>query len=101
MTEEGNKVGAGVSRREFLKFGGAVAAGVQVGAVAGAGLSAGKDPSTLTGWQHLGDNTQFVDRKPFEFDGLPYEIVGTPRRPEEVESAFGRQSLILKKPIKI
>ncbi len=85
----------GVSRREFLKVSGAVAAGVQVGAVAGAGLSAGKDPATHTGWQHLGDNTQFVDRKPFEFDGVPYEIVGTPQRPEEVESVFERQNLMM------
>ena len=36
-------------RREFLKLGGAVAAGLQVGAVAGAGVAAGKDPSTHTG----------------------------------------------------
>ena len=76
VKEEIKKKEGGVTRRDFLKIGGAVAAAVQVGAVAGAGLSAGKDPSTHTGWQHLGDNTQFVDRKPLEFDGLPYEIVG-------------------------
>lgn len=85
-----------VSRRNFLKITGAVAAGVQVGAVAGAGLSAGKDPSTHTGWQHLGDNTQFVDRKPLEMKGIPYEAVGPVRRPEEVESVFGRQSLMMR-----
>ena len=41
MPKKKKKVGNGVSRREFLKFSSAVAAGVQVGAVAGAGLSAG------------------------------------------------------------
>ena len=90
--DEGNNV----SRRNFLKLSGAVAAGLQVGAVAGAGLAAGKDPSTLTGWQHLGDNTQFVNRKPLEIDFLPYEIVGKTRRCENVESAFGRNSYIMR-----
>ncbi len=84
----------GVSRRNFLKIGGTVAAAVQVGAVAGVGLSAGKDPATHTGWQHLGDNTQFVDRVPLEIDGEPYEKVSTPLRPEDVESAFGRNKFI-------
>ncbi len=96
MAKKSKKKDNGVSRREFLKLSGAVAAGVQVGAVAGAGLSAGKDPSTHTGWQHLGDNTQFVNRKPLEIDGLPYEIVGTPRRPEEVESVFGRSGFLMR-----
>lgn len=95
MATKGKKGGDGVSRREFLKVGGAVAAGAQIGAVAGAGLSAGKDPSTNNGWQHLGDNTQFVDRKPLEIDEVPYEIVETPVRPVEVESAFGRQRLMM------
>jgi len=95
MTAKAKKEGNSVSRREFLKLSGTVAAALQVGAAAGAGLASGKDPATLTGWQHLGDNTQFVDRKPFEIDGVPYEIVGKTRRPEEVESAFGRQSLMM------
>ncbi len=85
-----------VSRRDFIKLGGAVAAGLQVGAVAGAGLAAGKDPSTFTGWQHLGDNTQFVDRSKLILDGPAYEIIGETRRPEMWESAFGRQSLMMR-----
>jgi len=96
MSAKAKKKEAGVSRRDFLKLGGAVAAGVQVGAVAGAGLAAGKDPATFTGWQHLGDNTQFVDRKPLEIDGVPYEKMAETRRPEKVESAFGRQSLLMR-----
>jgi reductive dehalogenase len=96
MTAEVKKDEKGVSRRQFLKIGGAVAAAAQVGAVAGAGLASGKDPATFTGWQHLGDNTQFVDRKPFEIEGSPYIQVGLTRRPEKVESAFGRQELMMK-----
>ena len=42
VPKKAGKKGHGVSRRDFLKFSGAVAAGVQVGAVAGAGLSAGR-----------------------------------------------------------
>ncbi|MCK4991360.1 MAG: hypothetical protein KAS29_12770, partial [Bacteroidales bacterium] len=79
------------NRREFFKIGGAVAAGLQVGAVAGAGLAAGRDPSTHTGWQHLGDNTQFVDRSKMIRKGPAYEVMGKTLRPEMHESAFGRQ----------
>jgi hypothetical protein len=50
MAEKSKKEGKAHSRREFIKIGGAVAAGLQVGAVAGAGIAAGKDPSTHTGW---------------------------------------------------
>ncbi|MCK4762104.1 MAG: reductive dehalogenase [Candidatus Aminicenantes bacterium] len=96
MTDEIKKKEGGVSRRDFLKIGGAAAAGLQIGAVAGAGLAAGKDPAANTGWQHLGDNTQFVDRKPLQLKGQPYEKVGPVLRPEEVESAFGRRRLMMK-----
>lgn len=92
MAKEKNEI----TRRNFLKIGGTAAAAVQIGAVAGAGLSAGKDPATQTGWQHLGDNTQFVNRKRLEIDRLPYETVGQARRPEEVESVFGRSSYIMR-----
>jgi reductive dehalogenase len=91
-----NEKKKGVSRREFLKLSGTIAAGIQVGAAAGAGLAAGKDPSTLTGWQHLGDNTQFVNRKSLAIKDLPYEIIGKTKRPVAVESAFERNSLIMR-----
>jgi len=96
MKKKSDKEENACSRREFFKIGGAVAAGLQVGAVAGAGLAAGKDPSTHTGWQHLGDNTQFVDRSKMIRKGPAYEIVGETLRPEIQESAFGRQSLIMR-----
>ena len=94
MTKKSKGKETDVSRREFLKTGGAIAAGLQIGAVAGAGLAAGRDPSTLTGWQHLGDNTQFVNRKKLEIKGPAYEIVGKTRRPENVESVFGRSPMM-------
>jgi epoxyqueuosine reductase len=96
MRNKSDKEENSCSRREFFKIGGAVAAGLQVGAVAGAGLAAGKDPSTHTGWQHLGDNTQFVDRSKMIRRGPAYEIVGEKLRPELHESAFGRQSYIMR-----
>ena len=85
-----------VSRRKFFKVGGAVAAGLQIGAVAGAGLAAGKDPATHTGWQHLGDNTQFVDRTKLIRKGPAYKVAEETYRPLLQESAFGRQELIMK-----
>lgn len=94
MSDKSKKKDNDVSRRDFLKLGGTIAVGLQVGAVAGAGLALGKDPSTHTGWQHLGDNTQFVNRKPLEIEGLAYEITGPTRRPEKAESVFGRNDLI-------
>jgi hypothetical protein len=96
MKKRSEKEESSCSRREFFKIGGAVAAGLQVGAVAGAGLAAGKDPSTHTGWQHLGDNTQFVDRSKMIRKGSAFEIVGKTLRPEMQESAFGRQALIIR-----
>ena len=96
MPERKEKKSSAVSRRDFIKVSGAVAAGVQIGAVAGAGLEAGKDPATHTGWQHLSEHTQFVNRKPLETDTPPYEIVSKVWRPLEVESAFGRQSLAMR-----
>ncbi len=85
-----------VSRRDFLRLSGTLAVGLQVGAVAGAGIALGKDPSTHTGWQHLDEGTQFVNRKPLEFDGPAYEVLGPTRRPEQAESVFGRSELIMK-----
>ena len=96
MAKKSKKNEGACSRREFIKVGGAVAAGLQVGAVAGAGIAAGRDPSTHTGWQHLGDNTQFVDRSKLIRKGSAYEISGETLRPELHESAFGRQSYIMR-----
>lgn len=96
MSKKAKQEKGAQSRREFLKIGGAVAAGLQVGALAGAEVAAGKDPSTHTGWQHLGEHTQFVDRSKLLRKGPAYEIVGERLRPERFESAFGRQGLIMR-----
>lgn len=96
MSNKPKKTESEFTRREFLKIGGAVAAGLQVGAVAGAGLAAGRDPSTNTGWQHLGDNTQFFNRKKFVMKGPAWEVVGETSRPAMVESPFGRQGLMMR-----
>ena len=96
MSKKSKKDESACSRREFIKIGGAVAAGLQVGAVAGAGIAAGKDPSTHTGWEHLGDHTQFVDRTKLIRKGPAYEIIGETSRPQLHESAFGRQRLIMR-----
>lgn len=96
MKKKPKKDEGACSRREFIKIGGAVAAGLQVGAVAGAGIAAGKDPATHTGWQHLGDNTQFVDRKKLLREGPAYEIIGETSRPGRLDSPFGRQGMIMR-----
>ena len=96
MEKKSEKEEKSCSRREFIKIGGAVAAGLQAGAVAGAGMAAGKDPSTHTGWQHLGENTQFVDRSKLIRKGPAFQIVGDPRRPLRHESAFERQGIIIR-----
>ena len=95
MKKKAEKEKQAVSRREFFKIGGTVAAGLQIGAVAGASIAAGKDTATHTGWQHLGDNTQFVDRSKLIRKGPAFEIIGKPRRPQVQENAFNRQGLIM------
>ena len=85
-----------ISRKNFLKIGGLAAAAVQVGAVAKAGLEEGKDVTSYTGWSHLEGKTQFFNREPHEFDGLPYSIHGETRRPEPVDGTFGRMEMVMK-----
>jgi len=55
-----------VSRRGFLKIAGLTGAGVQAGALVGAGIAAGKDSEISTGWESFNPGTQFFNRKPFE-----------------------------------
>jgi len=84
------------SRRKFLKLAGVATLGAQVGGMAGAGIAAGNDPASYTGWEHLEGGTQFFDRKPYEIEGLPYTLYGPTRRPEQPESALARNSLIMR-----
>jgi len=80
-----------LSRRSFLKMGGVAGVALQVGAIAGAGLEAGQDKDSYTGWQGREGETQFVDRSGLEIDGPAYEAVGPTRRPNKTtEYIFGR-----------
>lgn len=73
-----------LSRREFLKIGGAVGAAVQVAAVGAAGVAAGKSYDSYVGWEDYEGETQSFDRKPFEFEGPAYKPVGPVSRPSKL-----------------
>ncbi len=80
-----------VSRRNFLKIAGLAGAGAQAGAFVAAGVAAGKDSESYTGWESFNPGTQFFDRKPFEFDGPAHAPVGAVRRPSHItDYVFGR-----------
>jgi len=80
-----------VSRRNFLKIAGLAGAGAQAGAFVAAGVAAGKDSESYTGWESFNPGTQFFDRKPFEFDGPAHVPVSDVRRPSHItDYVFGR-----------
>lgn len=81
-----------LSRRSFLKIGGAAAAAVSLGGVAAASYAAGKDYDSYTGWEDVYEGgAQFFDRRPFEVDKPTYEVVGpTSRIDFRTEGSFGR-----------
>lgn len=86
-----------LSRRDFLKIGGIVGTGLSLLGVAGAGLAAGKDTDSYTGWERYthGDG-QFFNRKPFEVDQAPtIEKVGETRRINSAEQLFYRMGLAM------
>ena len=79
------------TRRGLLKIAGLTGAGVQAGALVGAGIAAGKDSESYTGWESFNPGTQFFNRKPFEFDGPAHLPVGEVRRPSHItDYVFGR-----------
>ncbi len=80
-----------VSRRGFLKIAGLTGAGVQAGALIGAGVAAGRDSESYTGWESFNPGTQFFNRGPFEFDGPAHLPVGPVQRPSHItDYVFGR-----------
>ena len=80
-----------VSRRGFLKIAGLTGAGFQAGALIGAGVAAGKDSESYTGWESFNPGTQFFNREPFEFDGPAHLPVGPVQRPGHItDYVFGR-----------
>lgn len=82
----------GLSRRDFIKIGGAAGSVLAIGGAAGAGLSSGENTDSYTGWERYthGDG-QFFNREPFRVDKAPtIEKVGETRRIERVEQLFFR-----------
>ena len=80
MTEtNGSK--SSISRREFLKTSGLVAAALQVAGIAGAALAAGKDKDSYTGYESWEGEQQTFNRKAYEMDGAPYRAVKETVRP--------------------
>jgi len=85
----------GISRRDFLKIGGLAAVAVQAGSLTAAGIAAGKDSESYTGWESFNPGTQFFNRKPFEFDGPAYAPVSEVRRPSHItDYVFGRVQML-------
>lgn len=75
------KTKSGLSRRDFLKTGGLVAAAIQVSGIAGAALAAGKDKDSYTGYESWEGEQQTFNRKKYELDEVPYKKTGEVRRP--------------------
>ncbi len=82
---------APISRRNFLKIAGLVGAAAQTGGLVAAGVAAGKDSESYTGWESFNPGTQNFNRKPFEFEGPAHLPVGKVRRPSHItDYVFGR-----------
>jgi len=81
-----------LNRRQFLKASGAAGAvlgGVGLGFF---GYQAGKDPASYTGWETFEGGSQTFNRKRYEIDHPPYQIVGPTSRPDaRCEVIFARQ----------
>ncbi len=80
-----------LDRRSFIKTAGLAGGVLSLGGVAGAGLAAGKDKDSHTGYgrKFYGED-QFFNRKPFLVDKPTYEIVGKTERITYLENIFKR-----------
>jgi ferredoxin len=82
---------APISRRNFLKMAGLTGAGAQAGGLVAAGVRAGKNSESYTGYESFNPGTQFFNRTPFEFEGPAHTPVGEVRRPSHItDYVFGR-----------
>ncbi len=96
MSEE-KITSASLSRRSFLKIAGLVGVAAQAGGLVAAGVQAGKDSESYTGWESFNPGTQFFNRKPFEIDAPAHSPVGEVRRPGHLtDYVFGRVSMFQK-----
>ncbi len=85
---ENNK---GTNRRSFIKTLGLAGGVVTLGGAAGAGLAAGKNKDSHTGYGRTAyGEDQFFNRAPFTVDKPTYEKVGAPRRISYIENLFRR-----------
>ncbi len=81
----------GVDRRGFIKTLGLAGGVLSLGGAAGAGLAAGKNKVSHTGYGRTAyGEDQFFKRKPFLVDFPTYEKVAKPRRIGYVENLFKR-----------
>lgn len=79
------------NRRSFIKTLGLAGGFVTLGGAAGAGLAAGKNKDSHTGYGRTAyGEDQFFNRKPFFVDKPTYEKVGTTRRISYIENLFKR-----------
>ena len=90
-----SNLNGGVSRRNFLKYGGLAGTVLGIGGIAGAGYKAGKGYDSYTGWEryHHGAG-QFFNRKPFRVDKATYGVEGETRRVIFPEILFSRLVII-------
>jgi reductive dehalogenase len=85
---------ASLSRRRFLKIAGLAGAGAHAGGLIAAGVVAGRDPESYTGWESFNPATQFFNREPFEIDGPAHLPVGDVRRPSHLtDQVFARVAM--------
>lgn len=86
-----------INRRNFIKAGGLLSGALGLGGIAGAGIAAGSDPKSYTGWSknNLGKD-QFFNRKPFYTDKIVHNKVETTRRITYVEDIFKRNGELYK-----
>lgn len=81
----------GFSRRNFIKAAGLVGGAITIAGSAGAGLAAGKNKDSHTGYGRTAyGEDQFFNREPFYVETPTYKKVGTPKRITFLENLFKR-----------
>lgn len=87
MDEDNNKL----NRRNFIKTAGLASGVIALAGTAGAGLAAGSNKDSYTGWGRTAyGEDQFFNRKPFFVDVPTYEKVGETSRIAYIEDLFKR-----------
>lgn len=80
-----------LNRRDFIKKAGLIGGALSLAGAAGAGLVAGSNKESYTGWGRTAyGGDQFFNRRPFRVEAPTYEKVGTPRRIAYIEDLFKR-----------